>query len=136
MRKRTITDEYLKMMDNNPNVHGLTIAKIKKIKVLDWDKLKDECWYNQAMKKTGEWYCHIDEVGTGYYGDGVSDWWIGFNKKNGKVDVHFSCMEGMFSYKFSKFYDLKEINDKYDVMIQVAAIKWLNKMIDKGILGV
>ena len=41
----------------------------------------------------------------------------------------------MCSYNFKEFYNLKDIEDKYDMQIQVNVIKWLNEMIDEGILG-
>lgn len=125
-----------KLIEQNPNKYNLTPKSIKKLKILDWDGLKEKTWYNSAKKDTGEWYCYLVGVGRGYYGDSMSDFWIGFNKKNDKIDCYFSCNEGMCSYKFDKFYDVNEIEDKYDMEIQVEAIKWLNQMIDNEILGV
>ena len=46
----------------------------KKLKVLDWDKLKKNTWYNDAMEKTGEWYCHLEgSNGSGLYDHGLTD---------------------------------------------------------------
>ena len=125
-----------KLIEQNPNKYNLIPKDIKKLEVLDWDKLKKKTWYNHAMKKTGEWYCHWEGVGHGYYGDSMSDFWIGFDKKHNRIDYHFTCNEGMCSYKIAKFYDINEIEDKYDMEIQIKAIKWLNQMIDDGILGI
>lgn len=118
------------------NKYNLTPKSIKKLKILDWKRLKKITWYNQAMKKTGEWYCHIEGVGSGYYGDSINEFWIGFNKKNNAVDINFSCWEGMGNLKFDKFYEEDENIDKYDIEIQSKALKWINKLIDDGILGV
>ena len=125
-----------KLIEQHPNKYNLTPKNINKLKILDWSRLQKKTWYNQAMKDTGEWYCHLEGVGKGYYGDSMSDFWIGFNKKNDKIDCWFDCMEGMCSYNFEKFYDINAIENKYDMEIQVKAIKWLNQMIDDGILGV
>lgn len=55
--------------------------------------------------------------------------------EDGNIDCHFTAYEGMCSYNFKEFYNLKDIEDKYDMQIQVNVIKWLNEMIDEGILG-
>lgn len=125
-----------KLIEQNPNKYNLIPKDIKKLKVLDWDKLKKKTWYNQAKKDTGEWYCHLEGVGEGFYGDSMSDFWIGFDKEHDRIEYHFTCNEGMCNYKITKFYDVNEIEDKYDMGIQVKAIKWLNQMIDDGILGI
>ena len=41
----------------------------------------------------------------------------------------------MCSYKFNKFYDTKEIENKDDLDIQVKCIKYLNDLIDDGIIS-
>ena len=52
---------------------GIDITKHMKVgSEIDefWDKLKKKTWYNDAMKKTGEWYCHLEgSNGGGFYGD-------------------------------------------------------------------
>lgn len=123
------------LIDENPNKYNLTPQNIKELKILDWDRLKKKTWYNQAKRKTGEWYCHLESAGKGYCGDGIDEFWIGFNKDNNKIDCHFTCWEGMGRYTFSRFYEMRFIENKYDMEIQVKTIKWLNKMIDEGILG-
>ena len=70
-----------------PNKYNIKPEDIKKLNVLDWDKLKKNTWYNEAMKDTGEWYCHLEgSNGGGFYDDDEDEFWIGFNKKNGEVD--------------------------------------------------
>ena len=83
-----------------------------------------------AMKKTGEWYCHLEgSDGGGFYGD-EDEFWIGFNKKNGKVDYHFTSGEGMCGYTFDEFYKTDEIENKWDMNVQVNAMKYLNILLD------
>ena len=41
----------------------------------------------------------------------------------------------MLGYKFDEFYSIDGIGNKFDMFVQVNAIKWLNMMIDEGILG-
>jgi len=42
----------------------------------------------------------------------------------------------MCNYKFKTFYDKSEIENKWDLNVQINAIKYLNMLIDNGILGV
>ena len=46
-----------KLIETVPNKYNIKPKDIKKLKVLDWDKLKKVTWYNAAMKKTCNWYC-------------------------------------------------------------------------------
>ena len=126
-----------KLIEKYPNKYNLTPQNIKKLKILDWDKLKKYTWYNPAMKKTGEWYCRlIGSDGGGCFGGNEDEFWIGFRKKDNKIDCHFTSYEGMCGYKFEKFYDIESIENKWDMNVQVNTIKFLNMLIDEGILSV
>lgn len=118
-----------------PNKYGFTPKNIKKVKVLDWGKLKEHTWYNQAMIKTGHWWCHIE--GCNLEGKPFCDddeFWIGFSEE-GRVDCHFTCFEGMCGYNFKEFYKAEEIENKFDMQMQVNAIKFLNMLVDEGIIS-
>lgn len=119
-----------------PNKYDLTPKKIRNLKIIDWNKLKKYTWHNEAMKNSGNWWCHLEgcEI-TGEYDD-FSEFWIGFNEDNDKIRFHFSTCDGMCHYEFNKFYDAKEIEHKADLNVQVNAIRYLNMLIDEGILGV
>ena len=118
-----------------PNKYNIKPKDIKKLKVLDWDKLKKKTWYNNAMKKTGEWYCHLEgSNGGGFYGDDEDEFWIGFDKKNSKVDYHFTSREGMCGYTFDEFYKTDEIENKWDMNVQVNAMRYLNMLLDERIV--
>lgn len=117
-----------------PNKYNLTPKKIDKLKVLDWDQLKTKTWLNGALSPDEVW-CHLEGTGFGIYGDYINDFWIGFYR-DGRIRHCFSCWEGMCHYNFDNFYDINEIENKDDMEIQAKAIKWLNEMIDLGILGV
>lgn len=123
-----------KLIKKYPNKYGLTTKSIKKLKILDWDKLKEHTWYNTAMK--GNWWCHLEGCNLNGTADDFSEFWIGFNETNNKIDFHFSTCEGMCWYKFDKFYDEKEIEHKYDLYVQINAIRYLNMLLDNGILGI
>ncbi len=41
----------------------------------------------------------------------------------------------MCGYTFDKFYAAKDIEKEYDMQVQINAIRWLNNMIDDGILA-
>ena len=116
-----------------PNKYNLTPKKINQLKVLDWEQLKTKTWFNEALKPDKVW-CHLDGCGKGYYDDYINEFWIGFYE-DGRIRHNFSCGEGMLIYNFEKFYNIDEIKNKCDMIIQTKAINWLNKMIDEGILG-
>jgi len=118
-----------------PNKYNLTVKSIKKLKILDWDRLKKKTWHNKAML-TGNWWCHLEGCNLlGDYDD-EDEFWIGFNEDNDKIDCSFSSYGGMCGYEFENFYNFNDIENKYDMNVQANAIKWLNQMIDDGILGV
>ena len=119
-----------------PNKYNLTIAKIKKLVIVDWDKLKTLTWNNVAMKRTGSWWCHLEgcQLGNGQFDD-EDEFWIGFREEDNKIDCHFSSYGGMCHYVFTEFYNLAEIQNKFDLHVQVNAIKWLNKLIDENVLA-
>ena len=119
-----------------PNKYNLTPKSIKKLVVADWDALKKKTWHNEAMKDTGEWWCHLEgshKQGEGY--DDSDEFWIGFRENDDKVDCNFSCYEGMCKYLFNTFYDPREIENVWDMRVQVNTLKWLNEMLDAGILA-
>ena len=124
-----------KLIEKVPNKYNIKPEDIKKLKVLDWNKLKKKTWYNEAMKEAGEWYCHLEgSNGGGFYGDDEDEFWIGFNKKNGEVDYHFNAGEGMCRYIFDEFYKANEIENKWDMNVQVNAMRYLNMLLDEGIV--
>ena len=45
-------------------------------------------------------------------------------------------MEGMCGYKFLNFYQKEEIENEYDMYLQVNIIRWFNHMIDEGMIGI
>ena len=116
-----------------PNKYNLTPKSIKKLKVLDWERLKKHTWYNEAMKDTGKWWCHLEGCQLNGKYDDFDEFWIGFNEDNNKIDFHFSAYEGMCNYIFDEFY--KGTENKWDLQVQVNAIKYLNMLIDEEILG-
>lgn len=120
-----------------PNKYNLTPKSIKELKVLDWDRLKEKCWHNNAMGGEDKpWWCHIEGCNDGGRYDDEDEFWIGFNESTGEVDCNFSSYGGMCHYCFDEFYNINDIYNKYDMMVQVNALRWLNKMINEGILGV
>lgn len=125
------------LIDLYPNKYNLTPAKLHKLIVKDWVRLKKNTWHNEAMKDTGSWWCHLEGSqepdNTKYCDD--DEFWIGFNEVDNTIKFWFSSYEGMCGYEFKKFYDFNEIDNKFDLNVQVNAIRWLNKMIDEKILG-
>ena len=120
-----------------PNKYHLAPKSIKKLRILDWDRLKRKTWHNTAMSDTGTWWCHLEgsQIPSNIVYDDGDEFWIGFNEDNGEINYSFTCYEGMCGYTFKEFYSIKEIDNWHDMYVQVNAIKWLNMMIDEGILG-
>ena len=124
------------LIEKYPNKYNLTPAMIKKLVIKDWDRLKKKCWHNEAMANRGIWYCHIEGCQKdGENFDAGDEFWIGFCENNNSVDCNFTCYEGMCGYNFDNFYSGSEIENVMDMQVQANAIKWLNEMIDNGILG-
>jgi hypothetical protein len=126
------------LTDKYPNKYHITPKSIKKLKILDWDRLKKLTWHNDAMTRKGSWWCHLEGCqppDSKQQYDDEDEFWIGFNEENDKIDCHFTCFGGMCGYYPKKFYSVEEIGNKYDMNVQVNTIKWLNTMIDEGVLG-
>lgn len=124
-----------KLIEEVPNKYNLHPADIKKLKVLDWDRIKKICWHNEAMKDTGDWYCHLE--GSQSQGQKYCDedeFWIGFDAENNRVNYHFDCYEGMCHYNFSAFYLARSIQNKWDMNVQVNAMRFLNMLLDEKIV--
>lgn len=126
-----------KLVEQYPNKHYLTPALIKHLEIKDWERLKQRTWHNEAMKDRGDWWCHLEgcqKAGDKGYND-EDEFWIGFCEQDNSIDFHFYSYEGMCGYNFKHFYDADEIDNGFDMWIQVNTINWLNKMIDDGILA-
>lgn len=122
------------LIDKYPNKYNLTPKSIKKLKILDWGKLKSKTWFNHAML-SGTWWCHLEGCNDkGPYNSEV-EFWIGFNEDNNQINCSFTSFDGMCKYNFTKFYSSKSITNKFYMQMQVNTIRWLNMMIDEGILG-
>ena len=124
-----------KLIEEYPNKYNLTPKGIKKLKILDWERLKNKTWHNNAML-SGNWWCHLEGSNLKGNYDDEDEFWIGFNETNNKIDYDFTSYEGMCHYRFNEFYKACDIENKYDMHVQVNAIRWLNEMIDDGILGI
>ena len=123
-----------KAIEKVPNKYNLRPADIKKLRVLDWDKLKKICWHNEAMKN-GDWWCHLE--GSQAPGEKYNDedeFWIGFDAKNDRINYWFDSYEGMCRYNFTTFYSSKDIENKYDMNVQLNAMRFLNKLLDEKIV--
>lgn len=123
-------------MEKEINKYNIQPKDIRKLKILDWDKLKTKTWHNNAMKKTGSWWCHLEgSNGGGFYGD-MDEFWIGFREEDNKINFHFTAGEGMLKYSFKTFYNEKEIENKWDLNVQINALRYLNMLLDEKILKI
>lgn len=119
------------LVSSVPNKYNLTVSKIKKLIIKDWDALKTCTWLNNA-KTDGTWWCHLEGCNLRGRYNSSSEFWIGFNEDNNKIDCTFSCYDGMCHYIFEEFY--KDVENKYDFIMQVNTLRYLNSLIDRGIL--
>lgn len=120
-----------------PNKYNLTLDNVTQLKVLDWKRLEDYTYYNTAIYLDDgiECRCHTEGCnppGTKY--DEEDEFWIGFYKDN-TIKCKFYCYEGMCSYKFPEFYKAEHIENVYDMQVQVNFIRYMNKLIDEGIIS-
>ena len=121
-----------------PNKYNLTRNNLKSLKILDWERLKQKTWLNEAMAKDDKapWWCHLEGSNGGGWCDDADEFWIGFSESTNEIAFHFTCYEGMCHYNFNEFYKMSEIDNEWDMNVQVNTMRWLNMMIDEGILGV
>ena len=126
------------VFDKYPNKYNLKYADIGNLKILDWSRLMEKTWCNEAMTD-GIWYCHIEgcQPPDSYKFNDESEFWIGFREEDNKVRFHFTADGGMCWYNFDEFYNYNDgsIQNGYDAGVQVNAMRWLTMMIDEGILG-
>lgn len=126
MRKPTVENKYHLSPNNIPN-----------LQIADWDRLKEVTWHNVAMRDRGTWYCHLEGCNKeGQHYDDFDEFWIGFREEDDTIEFSFSANDGMCNYNIINFYDEKEIENEYDLRVQENAIKWLNTLIDEGILDI
>lgn len=123
-----------KLTETVPNKYDIKPKDITKLKVLNWEKLKKHTRYNKAMEKTGKWYCHLEGSNGGGFYDNEDEFWIGFNENNGKVRYDFSSREGMCHYNFDEFYKADGIENKWDLNVQINAMRYLNMLLDEKIV--
>lgn len=123
-----------KVMQLVPNKYNLKTSDISKLIVKDWDGLKKKKLYYNAAMTDGRWYCHLEgsQEENQRYND-EDEFWIGFDESSGKVAYHFSAFSGMCGYKFKKFYDIKTIENKFDLNVQKNALRFVNMLLDEGI---
>ncbi len=122
-----------RIINEVPNKYDLTIEKIKQLRVIDWDALKKFTWFNQAMSKPC--WCRLqgcNDLNKPY--DDEDEFWIGFYE-DGTVDCNFYSYGGMCGYEFPKFYDAKYIENRFDLNVQVNAIRYLNMLLDEKIVA-
>lgn len=119
-----------------PNRYNLTPQSIKRLVIKNWDALRKRTWHNEAMRDTGSWWCHLEGCGKrGKSYDDSDEFWIGFREEDDSIDCNFTCYEGMCKYLFTSFYDPSEIENRYDMGVQVNTLRWLNQLLDDGVLA-
>lgn len=116
------------------NKYNLTIPKIKKLHVINREKIgKPAFWRNDGIKA----WCVSEGVGEPC--DGTS-YWIGIYDEDapsyaGKFRFSFETYGGMCGWNFTKFFQSDDIENNYDLEIQNRFLKKIDCLIDDNILG-
>ena len=118
-----------------PNKYNLTPSKIEKLKILNWEELKKYLRHKIVLKDGVGWEhfegCNFDNDKY----DDYSQFRIAFNEKSNKIICGFTTYFGCKDYIFNEFYKIKDIEQERDLYVQINTIKYLNMLLDKGILG-
>lgn len=118
-----------------PNKYNLTPSNIEKLKILNWEELK-KYLRHKIVLKDGVWGEHFE--GCNFDNDKYDDYSqfrIAFNEKSNKIICGFTTYFGCKDYIFNEFYKIKDIEQERDLYVQINTIKYLNMLLDKGILG-
>ena len=121
-----------KLIEEVPNKYNLTPQSIAELKVLDFEKLKRKCcWISSANA-----WIHREGVGMDLWSYDYIDEFYYKIQSNGFIEFKLMCDGGMCWYNPPKFYNVDYIENKWDMEIQAKALRWVNGLIDEGILGV
>lgn len=114
------------------NIYGVKPNDLLKYKVIDKEKItKPPFWRNEQIKA----WCLSGGVGSGTYSGCDSSYWIGFYD-DGKIDYHMTCMEDMCGYEIKEFFNINDIENRYDEELQVKFLKTITWLIDENIVDV
>lgn len=121
-----------KLIEEVPNKYNLTPQSIANLKVLDFEKLKKKCCWIPAANA----WIHREGVGMDLWSyDYINEFYYKI-QSNGFIEFKLMCDGGMCWYNPSEFYKSNCIENKWDMEIQAKALRWVNGLIDEGILGV
>ena len=132
------------------NKYHLNTKKVKNLKILNREKLKDfGFWYNSVVcgwcysfeigdetscADNSFWLCVYDDRIINVYGSKRE-----INKqlgKEGTVDFHFCVYGSSVCWDIQKFYNPRDIENENDLKIQEIFIKKINELIDENILKI
>ena len=103
---------------------------------MNWEELKKYSHYERRITDGDEWWYHFEGCNlNNYIYNDFSKFWIAFNKRNNRIVYGFTTYFDREEYTFNEFYQIKDINQERDLYVQVNAIRYLNMLLDKGILG-
>lgn len=115
------------------NRYNLTYFDVQNLKVGNRELIKEPLFY--WNKQISAW-C-ISEVSDNKWREDT--FWIGIYTEDapeypGEFRFYFTSYAGMTGYVFEHFYNPKEIQTKYDLIIQEKFLAKINHLLDMGIL--
>lgn len=118
------------------NKYNLNPSDITKLRILNKEAImKKPFWRNNVIDA----WCISDGVGRCCYGH-MNEYWLGIYDDNakeyaGRIRYSFDCYDGMCSYKFTEFFDFKQIETEADLEIQEKFLERINLLLDEGVLA-
>lgn len=117
------------LVDTYPNKYHLLPRSIESLKVKDWDAFKENSFNN--VFKGENWWTHIITINDRY---DTCSFEYSANIETDDVVVRLTTYNGKKTYDLPEFYKVEYIEDQTQMELQAHVIKWLNKMIDNGVL--
>lgn len=116
------------------NKYNLTISKIKKLRVINREKVGKPMFERNDIIKA---WCILEEVGEQCE---ETSYWIGIYDEDapsyaGKFRFSFDVYGGIRGWDFTKFFQSDDVENNDDLEIQNRFLKKINYLIDNDILG-
>lgn len=114
----------MKICPRVENKYNLDFKSLKDLKLKDRTLVSEPLFWRNDKNLL---WCYSKPIA-----NGETEFWIRI-KDDGKIVIHCASHHNLYEYKFSKFFNLSEINSIYELMLQEELLATLNAFIDEGI---